>query len=94
MFYISIGSTEIKCEITVKYYMQESERNKLIEIIEKAITINGKLLDNEKKFIEDLYSDKDSNFLEQSNEILNELSRKESLYLGAAKHFLQKINKK
>jgi hypothetical protein len=73
--------------------MQERQRDKLREIIERAITVNGKLLEDEKAFLQSLASEKDTNLLEHSAEILNGLIRKEALYLSLAESILQKINK-
>jgi hypothetical protein len=72
--------------------MDQRQKDKIIEIVEKAISVNEKLLDEEKAFIRDLFADKDATLLEHTNEILSELSRKESLYLGASKSILKKIN--
>jgi DNA-binding MarR family transcriptional regulator len=74
--------------------MQENERNKLVELTKKAVTINEELLANEKKFIEEVSSGGKDSSLEELNEKLNELCSKELLYLAATKSLLQIINKK
>lgn len=74
--------------------MQQNERNKLIELTEKAIKVNEKLLADERKFLAAIDSSKDPGYLEQENEMLSELCRKEHLYLSATKSLLQIINKK
>ncbi len=74
--------------------MQENERLKLIELTERAVKINEKLLLDEKNFIEAVSADTDFTSLEKANDALSELSRKEYLYLSAAKSLLQNINKK
>ncbi len=74
--------------------MQESERNKLIELTKRAVSVNEKLLAEEKHFIEAVTDNTNSFLLEELNENLAELCRKEHLYLSATKSLLQIINKK
>lgn len=77
----------------VKSLMKNYERDKLINLTERAVAINEKLLANEKEFIKALADNKDITSLEDMNENLNEMCRKEYLYLSAAKSLLQIIKK-
>lgn len=72
--------------------MNETERNKLIELTSKAVSVNEKLLSDEKKFIEAVSANSDHVVLEEMNEQLNELCSKEHLLLAASKSLLQIIN--
>lgn len=73
--------------------MKNYERDKLINLTERAVAINEKLLANEKEFIKALADNKDVTSLKDMNENLNEMCRKEYLYLSAAKSLLQIIKK-
>lgn len=70
--------------------MKEMERSKLIDLTERAVRVNEKLLSDEKKFIEAVAAGEESGLLQELNQKLNELCRKEYLYLGAAKNVLLK----
>ena len=72
--------------------MDEREKNKLIELTSKAVSINEKLLADQKRFIDAIMSQEDTVALEETNEKLNELCRIEHLFLSATKSLLQRIN--
>lgn len=72
--------------------MKETERDRLIELTKRAISINEKLLAKEKYFVEAINSDTNPLLLKELSETLAELSRKELLYLSATKSLLQIIN--
>jgi hypothetical protein len=74
--------------------MQKSERNKLIELTERALTINEELLADEKKFIKAVSSGEDLSSIKELNEKLNQLCRKEHMYLAATKSLIKTIQKK
>ena len=73
--------------------METIERDKLIELTKKAISINEQLLCDEKKFLTAISSQQDTISLQEMNESLNNLCGKEHLYLAAAKSLLQMINR-
>jgi hypothetical protein len=72
--------------------MDENEKSKVIELTERAIVINEKLLADEKNFIKEAPTSSDVDYLKEKNEQLDNLVRKEHMYLGAAKSRLQKMS--
>jgi hypothetical protein len=73
--------------------MDRNEKSKVIELTERAIVINEKLLADEKNFVKEAAKPSDVDDLIEKNEQLNKLARTETLYLGAAKARLQKNSK-
>jgi hypothetical protein len=74
--------------------MQEKERIKLIELTRIALDINKELLAYEKRFIEAVSSNQKHSLLEELNEEINGLCRKERLYLGATKSLLKMMSER
>jgi hypothetical protein len=74
--------------------MQETERNKLIELTSRAVSVNEELLADEKKFIATISTSSDVSTLHAMNEHLNELCSKEHLLLSASRSLLQIMLKK
>jgi hypothetical protein len=73
--------------------MHENEKSKVIELTEKAIVINEKLLIDEKTFVDDASKSFDIEDLKEKNENLKNLARKENLYLDVAQSLLKKISR-
>jgi hypothetical protein len=71
--------------------MDENIKSKVIQLTERAIVINEKLLRDEKDFIKEASTSLDVDALKEKNEDLTNLARKENLYLGAVKSKLQEI---
>jgi hypothetical protein len=72
--------------------MHENEKSKVIELTQKAIVINEKLLTDEKSFVDDASKSFDTKDLKEKNENLKNLARKENLYLDAAQSLLKKLS--
>ena len=74
--------------------MNEDERNKLIELTSRAVSVNEKLLSNEKEFIAAVSATSDLTSLEAMNDRLNVLCCEEHLLLAASRSLLQIMNPK
>jgi hypothetical protein len=64
---------------------------KLVELAPKATSVNKELLKQEEEFITAVNQGKEISLLEKMNENINLLIRKEQLFIGAIKMFIQKV---
>lgn len=69
--------------------LEEKEISKLIELTKRAISINEKLLEEEKKFVEYLSQHPDISELQSTTDLIATLVRKEVLYSQVAKRLIE-----
>lgn len=72
--------------------IEEQKINKLVDLTQRAISINENLLAEERKFVEALSERKDIDYLKASSDTIHLLMRKESLFNQAAKMVLEKTS--
>jgi hypothetical protein len=69
--------------------MNESERNRMMELVSRAISVNEQLLDHEKRFMDAVSTSADLSSLQELSDHLNELCSKELRFLAASKSLLK-----
>jgi hypothetical protein len=67
------------------------KKNKLIELTSKAVSINEQILEEEKNFIDAVEQHLEMRFLTRISDKINNLLRKEVLFVGATNSLLKRL---